>query len=169
MPKAKTRKRRCKICKRWFPPDVRHADRQRTCGPECRRELHRRRCAEYNEKNRKSAKADYLQKKLDEADPGRGSASVEKIAPSLAGSRIDLDLPRDVIGNAIGFPLLVVIEYIIEQILRRSKIAGQAGERSPPSDRPEPGRRFQDASWTQPAEFTSDIDEQGEKGFQDAS
>ena len=68
MPKAKTRKRPCKICKKWFMPDVRHTDRQKTCGLECRTELHRRRCAEYNKKNRKSSKADYLQKKLDEVD-----------------------------------------------------------------------------------------------------
>jgi hypothetical protein len=128
MPKAKTRKRRCKICKKWFPPDVRHADRQKTCGPECRRELHRRRCTEYNEKNRRSAKADYLQKKLDEVDRRCRMAAPGKADPGVAGSRIDLGLPRDVIQNAIGLRLLVVIEYVAEQILRRQKIAGQVGE-----------------------------------------
>ena len=125
MPKAKTRKRRCKICTKWFLPDVRHANRQKTCGPECRSELHRRRCAEYNDKNRRAAKADYLQKKLDEVDRRCRMTAAGKTDPGTTGPRIDLGLPRDVIQNAIGLRLLVVIEYVAEQILRRRKIAGQ--------------------------------------------
>ncbi len=129
MPKAKTRKRRCKICKKWFMPDVRHTDRQKTCGPECRTELHRRQCAEYNRKNRKSSKADHLQKKLEEVDLYCRSAPDGRIDPEVARSRIDLDLPRDVIAEAIGLPLLVVIEYFVEQILRKYKIEKEAEER----------------------------------------
>ena len=136
MPKAKTRKRPCKICKKWFMPDVRHTDRQKTCGPECRTELHRRRCAEYNKKNRKSSKADYLQKKLDEVDLYRRSAPEGRIEPEVARARIDLDLPGDVIGGAIGLPLLVVIEYVVEQILRKRKIAEKtAGRKGRPAAR----------------------------------
>lgn len=125
MPKAKTRKRRCKICKRWFLPDVRHADRQKTCSYECRRELHKKRCAEYNQKNRKSAKADYLQKKLDAVDVRCRELLPGGIDKSIGASRIDLDLPRDVIQKAIGIRLLVVIEYVAEQILQRRKLFGK--------------------------------------------
>jgi len=128
MPRAKTRKRRCKICKRWFPPDVRHADRQKTCGPECRKELHRRQCAEYNRKNRKSAKANYLQKKLDAVELHSREHPPEKIHSNICGTRVELDLPRDVMQEAIGFRLLVVIEYVIEQILQRRKLAEPARE-----------------------------------------
>lgn len=123
MPKAKTRKRRCTICKRWFLPDVRHADRQKTCGPECRRELHRRQCEAYNEKNRKNAKADYLQKKLEAVERHCRGRPPEMVDVRVAEPRIDLDLPRTVIQKAIGFPLLVVIEYVIDQLLRKRKQA----------------------------------------------
>lgn len=125
MPKVKTRKRRCKICKRWFLPDVRHTDRQNTCGPECRRELHRKRCAEYNRKNRKLAKADYLQKKLDAVELRGREPPSEKFAPNVSAPRIDLDLPTDVIQKAIGIRHLVVIEYIVEQIFQRRKLADE--------------------------------------------
>lgn len=125
MPKAKTRKRRCKICKRWFLPDVRHADRQKTCSYECRRELHKKRCAKYNQKNRKSAKADYLQKKLDAVDVRCHELLPGEIDKSIGASRIDIDLPRDVIQKAIGIRLLVVIEYVAEQILQRRKLFGK--------------------------------------------
>jgi hypothetical protein len=32
MPNAKTRKRPCRVCGRWFLPDVRCRSRQKTCG-----------------------------------------------------------------------------------------------------------------------------------------
>ena len=136
MPKAKTRKRRCKICKKWFMPDVRHTDRQKTCGPECRTEPHRRQCAEYNRKNRKSSKADHLRKKLEEVDLYCRSTPDGRIDPEVARFRIDLDLPGDLIGGAIGLPLLVVIEYVVEQILRKRKIAEKtAGRKGRPAAR----------------------------------
>ena len=35
------RKRPCRVCRRWFQPDARLGDRQKTCGdPECKREWH---------------------------------------------------------------------------------------------------------------------------------
>ena len=128
MPKAKTRKRRCKICKRWFLPDVRHTNRQKTCSPKCRIEYHRIQCAEYNQKNKKLAKADYLQRKLDAVDQSCLELPIEKIDPSIVSPRIELFLPRDVMQKAIGLHLLVVIEYVAEQILQRRKTTKRAQE-----------------------------------------
>ncbi len=119
MPKAKTRKRRCTICKCWFLPDVKHANRQKTCGPECRKELHRKRCAEYNAKNRKTAKADYLQKKLEAVESHCRGRPPEKVDARVAEPRIDLDLPRSVLQEVIGLRFLIVIEYVIDQLLRK--------------------------------------------------
>jgi integrase len=48
MSQIRSRKRPCKICRKWFLPDVRQAGRQKTCSAGCRRELHRRSCAEWN-------------------------------------------------------------------------------------------------------------------------
>ncbi|MEA3416175.1 MAG: hypothetical protein U9R02_08490 [Thermodesulfobacteriota bacterium] len=42
MQRAKPRKRPCRVCRRWFLPDGRLKNRQKTCGnPECQRKWHR--------------------------------------------------------------------------------------------------------------------------------
>ena len=61
-----TKKRPCGICRRWFTPHPRLKDRQQTCGdPVCKKEWHRKKCAEWNKRNGDYFKANYLQKKLD--------------------------------------------------------------------------------------------------------
>ena len=66
MRKARTCKRPCTICRKWFQPDPRQIGRQQTCGnPACQRELHRRPCREWNRKNRDYFKANYLSAKLE--------------------------------------------------------------------------------------------------------
>ena len=50
--RARPRKRPCRICGKWFEPEPRVGDRQRTCGrPECQREWHRRTCADWRRRN----------------------------------------------------------------------------------------------------------------------
>lgn len=46
------KKRPCGICRRWFMPHPRLKDRQQTCGdPVCKKEWHRKKCAEWNKRN----------------------------------------------------------------------------------------------------------------------
>lgn len=46
------RKRPCSVCGKWFLPNSRQGDRQKTCGrQECKREWHRRACAKWHSKN----------------------------------------------------------------------------------------------------------------------
>ena len=46
------RKRPCKICRKWFLPNPRAGDRQRTCSePACQRERHRRACSDWHRRN----------------------------------------------------------------------------------------------------------------------
>ena len=62
------RKRPCRICRRWFMPNIKVKERQMTCGDEeCQREWHRRKCKEWNKNNAEYFRANYLQKKLDTA------------------------------------------------------------------------------------------------------
>ncbi len=124
MPKTKTRKRPCRICRRWFLPNVRHKDRQKTCGRSgCRDEWHRRQCAQWNKKNKEYFQANYLLKKLEKLNhpPGDGVFAAHSNA-SLAGPRIQLHLPRQDIQDVIGLKTLVIIEYIIEQIIKRQRL-----------------------------------------------
>ena len=63
--KKACRKRPCRICRRWFRPDPRLKDRQMTCGEEaCKREWHRRKCAEWNKANAELLKRERLAQKL---------------------------------------------------------------------------------------------------------
>ncbi len=52
MSRSPTRKRPCRVCKRWFIPHPRLKDRQKTCGDsQCQREWHRRKCEQWNHNN----------------------------------------------------------------------------------------------------------------------
>ena len=63
--KKACRKRPCRICRRWFRPDPRLKDRQMTCGEKaCKREWHRRKCAEWNKANAELLKRERLAQKL---------------------------------------------------------------------------------------------------------
>ncbi len=102
-------KRPCRVCKRWFKPDARLGDRQKTCGDAaCKREWHRRKCAEWNEKNSEYAKANGLQRKIEAA---------KNQQPSSGGPR-DL-LPLGYAKEVIEVQLVVIIEYLGQQLLRR--------------------------------------------------
>jgi len=119
MQRVRTRKRPCRICRKWFMPDPRQTGRQKTCAdPECRRENHRRRCAEWNRKNPEYFKANYLGEKLVRTkDPP--VASVKKAFVVVPPSRIELGLPKKVVVDITGAEHLVILEYIIEQIMQR--------------------------------------------------
>lgn len=118
MPRACTRKRPCRICRRWFLPDPRQIGRQKTCGrAECKREHHRRQCRQWNRKNPDYFKANYLSAKLAKTrDPPVVAKNREVNIPL---SRIKLGLQTDVVVEIIGPRHLIIMEYIIEQIMQR--------------------------------------------------
>jgi hypothetical protein len=111
-------------------PDVRQKGRQVTCSPECRKERHRRKCAQWNRKHRADRKSDYLSKKLEKTAeppepssmPSMANASGFNKHASVSGSRINLHLPRDILRNELGETHLIIIDYLIEQILARVRL-----------------------------------------------
>lgn len=122
MQKARTRKRPCKICRKWFMPDPRQVGRQTTCGdPLCQKENHRRQCAQWNQKNRDYFKANYLSEKLartkDPLAPPMNEPTV--VTPT---SCIRLGLPVDLVAEVIGVRHLIILEYILAQVMRRSSV-----------------------------------------------
>lgn len=118
MPRARTRKRPCRICRRWFLPDPRQIGRQKTCGrAECKKEHHHRQCRQWNRKNPDYFKANYLSAKLARTkDP---PAAAKKRCVDVPPSRIKLRLQTDVVAEVTGAQHLVILEYIIEQIMQR--------------------------------------------------
>jgi hypothetical protein len=86
-----------------------------TCGdPRCKREWHRKKCAEWNRKNAEYFRANYLQKKLDGLSPPKGVAGVCAVR-----SRSSSGLPHEKVQEVIGIEPLVIIEYLVQLLLRR--------------------------------------------------
>jgi hypothetical protein len=107
--------RPCRICRRWFTPNPRLGDRQKTCAdPYCKKEWHRKKCAQWNRKNTEYFRANYLQKKLDALSERKGVAGVCPVR-----SRSPSGLPQRKVQEVIGLKAFVIIEYLAQLLLRR--------------------------------------------------
>ena len=126
----KSNKRPCRICRKWFTPDPRLGDRQKTCGKEaCKRKWHAKKCAEWNKKNRSYFQAIYLGSKLESSKPPSKtdrrpppSSNPDKTGPIRPpSSRSTPQLPGDVIQDVIGVQPLIIIEYVAQLLVRSFK------------------------------------------------
>lgn len=109
-------KRPCRVCGKWYTPDTRSRGHQKTCGEAaCKRQWHRKKCAEWNKRNRTYFKAIYLSKKLHTVVGEEDS----KTKAVKANSRSDLQLPEKEIQEVIGAKALVIIEYIVQLLIKR--------------------------------------------------
>jgi hypothetical protein len=117
------KKRPCKVCRRWFRPNPRVGDAQMTCGrPECKREWHRKKCAEWNRKNREYFKEIYLNNKILAASAkSENPVNQQKVKGKSTRTRFNVGLPWQQIQEVMGVKQLVIIEYIIHLLLRAFK------------------------------------------------
>ena len=118
--KTRSRKRPCRVCGKWFSPDPRLGDRQKTCGAaECQRQRHAAKCAEWNRKNRSCFRESYLKSLIDRTaakhPPSPSSSPPENPAPRGPSP---LDLPRQAVEEVMGTQQSVIIEYIVRVLLR---------------------------------------------------
>jgi hypothetical protein len=121
--KSLYKKRPCRVCGKWYPPNPRLFDRQQTCGTmECQRKWHARKCAEWNRKNRAYFKDIYLRGRLESfgSDPPAksrsGCASSRTNKPPRRSS--PLELPQEVVQEVIGVKQVIIIEYIVRLLMR---------------------------------------------------
>ena len=125
MARATCRKRPCRVCGRWFLPDVRLKDRQKTCAlPDCKGQWHRKQCTKWNRTNQDYFKGIYLQKKLTRCSDSccpcvANGCNSQPQSQQLPASRIQLKLPRSDIAELITAKGLIVVDYIVEQLLGR--------------------------------------------------
>ena len=109
-PKKSGRKRPCRICRKWFSPDPRLRERQKTCGnEECQRQWHAKKCREWNNKNRPYFREIYLEKRL---------ASCEGIdeQPALPHNEaVNRSIAPTTVQEVISIQLLVIIGYLLRQ------------------------------------------------------
>jgi len=110
------RKRPCSICRKWFMPDVRQKERQKTCSKECRKERHRRQCADWNKKNKVYFKNNYLAKKIEKA--GEQQTARVSSKASLPRQQKPL-LPIEIIGTEYGVKSAIIAQYLAAQIIRQ--------------------------------------------------
>lgn len=91
MPDA--RKRPCRICRRWFRPDVRVGDRQHVCGePDCQKARRRKTQASWRARNPGYATAYRIEQRNRDPD-----AEPLRTPPPL--SRLPWDLAKDQFGG----------------------------------------------------------------------
>ena len=109
------KKRPCRICRRWFMPNPKVKDNQKTCGdPWCKREWHRKKCAEWNRKNAEYFKANYLQKKLEAVTRPEGTSKTFQLE-----TRLKLGLPISSFQEVISIQQAIIIEYFGQLLFRR--------------------------------------------------
>lgn len=117
------KKRPCRVCRRWFRPNPRVGDVQMTCGmPKCKREWHRKKCAEWNRENREYFKEIYLNNKILAASAKTENPdNQQKVKGKTTRTRFNVGLPWQEIQEVMGVKQLVIIEYIIHLLLRSFK------------------------------------------------
>jgi hypothetical protein len=83
----RTRKRPCRICRRWFYPDPRAGDRQRACGnPDCQAARRQKTQANWRAQNPSYAAAYRIDRRHNQAEPEplRVPAPLDKLPWDLA-------------------------------------------------------------------------------------
>lgn len=111
------KKRPCRICRKWFIPNPRVGDRQKTCGSkECKRKWHTRQCGRWNRKNRTYFQTIHLNKKL-QAIQSQDTPLKEPPPPAPKSANFS-KLPQEVIQEVIGIQQCVIAEYTVQVLLR---------------------------------------------------
>lgn len=123
--RRKSSKRPCRICRKWFKPDPRVGERQKTCGSQtCQDKWHTKKCAEWNGKNPSYFREIYLSKKLALVESS-GTAAKSQPPPTNINRSKSIgqkplkpsQLPRNLIQEVIGAQQLVIIEYLTQLLL----------------------------------------------------
>ncbi len=90
---------------------------------DAKKKWHKKKCSEWNKKNKKYFTANYLQKKLDAANRtlSVSSNASESQSPSAnrPKTRTNIGIPDQKIIEAIGIEHLIVMEYLLQLLLTR--------------------------------------------------
>ena len=114
------RSRPCSVCRRWFVPDPRVRQRQRTCGAtECRRALKRRTQRQWSERHPDYWSARRLAERLsaDRTSP-----------PTPRGPPPEMrQIPTDIVQDEIGPQALVILLFLakLHHRVMQDEIRGQ--------------------------------------------
>ena len=108
-------KKRCRICRESFRPNVRVGNRQIVCGKDaCKKLWKQRKNQEAYKKERDYHRGRTLRKKL-------ASEGTESGQTKGATTRCALQLPKEDIEEVMGAPALVVLEFLLMIVFRRNR------------------------------------------------
>ena len=133
MAKKSCGKRPCSICHKWFQPDVRQKNRQRTCGrSKCQKELHRRNCSNLNKRNKEDFANNYLEKKLEQVESKIVTENNKEPPPYPIHSEVSkiflpnspFVLPVEIITREYGIKSLIIIHYLARKIISQCRNRG---------------------------------------------
>lgn len=108
-----TRKRPCRICRRWFRPNPRAGERQHVCSSaQCQRERHRRACVRWRDREKEADRRHRLRTKVLVSEPQAGTNG------DWAGQ-----VRWDGVRDAVGLQVAVIIEEIVKLIEKQVRDA----------------------------------------------
>ncbi len=114
-PTNSNRKRPCRICGKWFKPNPRLGERQRTCGDkECQRQWHAKKCREWNRKNIPYFQGIYLEKCLASFETSGGQATTKPLNEVTSAS-----LPTTSVQEVLSVQQHVIIRYLLRLPIHR--------------------------------------------------
>jgi len=97
------KKRPCRVCRKWFVPDVHEGLRQQFCtSAKCQKERHRRGCAAWRKRNPDWDRADRLRRRMHVEDTPVARETIAK--DPMRGVRWDK------VRAAVGVGVAVVVE-----------------------------------------------------------
>ena len=101
------KKRPCRICRKWFPPNPRAGDRQKVCGrPECQRKRNSRASAAWRRRNPDCGRSGRLRARINPTgDTGKKTLLSETPLSQVHWGAVQ---------NAVGVDVAVITEEIAE-------------------------------------------------------
>ena len=127
----RVKKRPCRICRKWFKPNPRVGERQKTCGDQlCQQKWHTKQCSNWNRNNSAYFREIYLSKKLGAAttsdEVNQAVTDIDSSDISRAHSAKSSKLPINLIQEVIGAQHLVIIQYLTRLLFKRFQEEMQA-------------------------------------------
>ena len=133
--RSKPRKRPCSICGRWFAPAPKVAHCQKTCSPECSRELTAKRQKKWRRGSQDYDQARRLHAKLKAAEQPGATVEIRPFTEPLAR------LPWPLMQTALGAKMAVILAFALLLQSERDQTALQVKIRMPASSAARLSRR----------------------------
>ena len=133
----RTRKRPCRICRRWFYPDPRVGDRQRACGsPECQGARRQQTQAKWRTKNPGYAVA----YRIDQRHSNNHAPEPEPLRVPAPLTKLPWDLARDQFGGK-GADFIGVLGTLLLNAAKNQTLGYPVDPRKVPGNNPIPPQK----------------------------